>query len=270
MPDTHTDVVEYWNSRAHLGEMAGTNDIIAKQLEMQTLARQIERHEFEPGSLIVDAGCGNGLTLVYLAQRFPQYRFMGIDNSPEMVNAAKAYAESEDLETPIDFQQASVMDWEPNERPDCIYTERTLINLPDSEAQGKAIKHLCSCVKHRGIYMMMENFSEPLERLNALRMQFGLDIIVPPWHNRYMSMRWLYDLIDTMDSELAYWLTVHHYSDEYYYLSRIVNAFAASLEGHEPEYDSDINRVALVKHSPVEFDNGLGQGILYTFRGMVE
>ena len=76
-------ILAFWNERAALGELAGTNDLMIKQLEMKVIAGQIQR-----GQSVLDVGCGNGLTAFYLA-RLLSAKVHGVDYSVNMVQEAR-------------------------------------------------------------------------------------------------------------------------------------------------------------------------------------
>ena len=77
------DIHSFWNSRAVLGQAAGSNDVIAKQLEIETLASYVK-----DGDRILDFGCGNGVTALDFARRH-QVDVLGIDYAEEMIDAAR-------------------------------------------------------------------------------------------------------------------------------------------------------------------------------------
>ena len=128
--DFQKSVLQFWNSRAGLNKWAGTNDIIAKQLEIETIASYAR-----DGLRILDFGCGNGITAMELARRY-DVRVLGIDYAEEMINAANDLAQNQNFKGSVQFQVGDVQSLaEISERFDLIYTERTLINLPDWSAQ---------------------------------------------------------------------------------------------------------------------------------------
>jgi tRNA (cmo5U34)-methyltransferase len=63
-----------------------------------------------PGDLVCDLGCSTGTTLVELARRLPQsgLRFIGVDNSPAMLEKARRKADSSGLSARLDFQAADI------------------------------------------------------------------------------------------------------------------------------------------------------------------
>lgn len=253
MRGSHDSVLEFWNQRAGLGEWAGTRDVIAKRLEMETLAGFVA-----DGMRILDVGCGNGITAMEIARRF-QVKVTGIDFSPQMVAAAKGLAEGQSFRGQVDFAVGKVPGIvDLPEAFNLIYTERALINLPDWSEQQKAIREIGNLLALGALYLMCENSQNGLDELNALRERVGLKKIEPPWHNRYLVDEEL-ERGDFGDLQLE---RVVHYSSTYYLLSRVVNAWLAEQEGREPEYDSAINQLALQLPSI----GTLGQGRLWVWR----
>lgn len=245
---TVESVREYWNSRAGLGKWAGTQDLIAKELELKAIAEFVQ-----PGMKILDAGCGNGVAAIELARRF-RVEITAFDYAAEMVEAARRMAEGETLVGSICFRTGDVT--EPSNMPrdfDLVFTERVLINLPDWETQKKAIVELTGLLRVGGTYAMLENSQDGLDKINALRERTGLKPIVPPWHNRYLRD----EELQTLRLPGVTLERVIFHSSTYYLLSRVVNAWLAAREGLEPDYNSPINELAL--QLPVIGDFGQGR-----------
>jgi ubiquinone/menaquinone biosynthesis C-methylase UbiE len=238
----------YWNSRAGLGKWAGTQDLIAKELELRTIAGFVQ-----PGMRILDAGCGNGITAIEIARRF-QVEIVAIDYAAEMVQMARENAETTPLVGTIQFREGDVTHLrELAGEFDLIYTERVLINLPDWDTQRRAIAEITSLLRVGGRYAMLENSLDGLDKINVLRQQAGLDKVIPPWHNRYFQDSEVEGLIMngvTLEN-------VVYHSSTYYFLSRVVNAWLAGREGKEPDYNSPVNELAL--HLPAIGDMGQGR-----------
>ena len=248
-----TDVLDFWNSRAGLGQWAGTRDVKAKQIEMEVLAAQAR-----DGMRILEVGCGNGITALEIARRHV-VKMTAIDFAEDMIVAARGLMEGQELKGSVDFHPGDVRQLsEFSERFDLIYTERVLINLPDWEAQRDALAGILGLLAPGGCYAMLENSQDGLDALNVLRGHAGLPAIESPWHNRYFR-----------DAELATFSVsgvklekVHDYSSTYYFISRVVNAWQAAREGCEPDYEAPINELAMLL-PPI---GNVGQGRLWIWR----
>jgi len=243
----HQAVLNFWNDRARLAELAGSRDFVAKELEVSTLIKYIQ-----PGQKILEVGCGNGYTAVEFARRMA-VDIYAIDFSPEMIKSARKLADESILRGRVRFEVSDVRKLPSSEASfDLIYTERLLINLHDWPAQAKAIQDITARLKPGGCYLMCENSQDGLDRINELRETCGLDAITPPWHNRYLR-----------DSEVAALhieglklAEVNCYSSTYYFISRVVNAWLAAQEGEEPKYDAKVNQLALLLPAIGEFGQG--------------
>jgi len=239
-------VKEYWDSRAELGDKAGTQDLIAKQLEIRAIEEYVK-----DGMTILDAGCGNGTTAVELARRH-KVHILGVDFSPKMIEAAiglKVEGSELDRKGLVFFHQADIT--RKNKFPwafedfDLIYTQRAIVNLPDWETQKRTIELLGSYLKPGGIYLMCECSQDGLDAINQLREQVNLAPIVPPWHNRYLKNEEVTAFYYEQWEKGMPKLHSIDFSSTYYFLSRLVNAWLARREGKEPSYDSPVHQLAL-------------------------
>jgi SAM-dependent methyltransferase len=199
-----------------------------------------------PNSSVLDVGCGDGSTLIHLALT-KGCTGVGVDFAEIMVGEAwRAYSVSHAV-SKLEFAVGEVPDIDiPDTLFDYAITERCLINLDSYDEQHETIKKILACVKPGGSYLMMEHSQQGLNQVNELREVFGLEPIVPPWHNLYMDD----DLVDTWATEL--WRSgvadvsdIVYPASTYYLLSRVVYAKLASDEGAEPDYDSPINTIAV-------------------------
>lgn len=80
-------------------------------------------------ALVVDLGCGNGPLTLSLARRWPQARVVGVDHSPQMLEAARAL----DTDQRVEWVQADVGSWGPTSlgtAPDVVVTNATLQWVP--------------------------------------------------------------------------------------------------------------------------------------------
>lgn len=82
--------------------------------------------ELEPRR-IVDLGCGTGQHAALLKRRYPQARVIGLDSSGAMLEQARA------LGADVDWVQADLSTWTPEEPVDLIFANASLQWLPDHE-----------------------------------------------------------------------------------------------------------------------------------------
>lgn len=226
---------EFWNNRAGLKEIAGTNDFPLKGLELNLILARVPEQ-----TSVLDVGCGNGETLMRLA-REKNCTGVGLDFSEKMVALARHTSERDGLGDKVRFEIATLPDL-PEELGEFDYalTERCLINLDSEATQRQAFLKIMSKVKPGGRYLMIESSIQGLERTNELRRQLGLETMDPPWHNVFLS-----------ESSVENWGTDQYILEEvvpftstYHFLSRVVYARLAADKDEELRYDSDINMLA--------------------------
>jgi trans-aconitate 2-methyltransferase len=75
---------------------------------------------------VVDLGCGPGNLTALLTRRWPAAKVAGVDNSPEMIEAARAMALPG-----VSFELGDVRDWRPADAPDVIICNAVLQWVPD-------------------------------------------------------------------------------------------------------------------------------------------
>lgn len=80
-------------------------------------------------AVVVDLGCGNGPLTLSLVRRWPQARVVGVDQSPEMLRAAREL----DVEGRVEWVQADLARWDPGSlgaSADVIVSNATLQWVP--------------------------------------------------------------------------------------------------------------------------------------------
>ena len=227
---------ELWDARAALGDQAGTQDRIAKELAMRELRRHIHI-----GQTVLDVGCGNGQTIEYLLNWEPTLRMLGIDFSPAMIAAARERCGVTAVFSVWDLLSPLPIPTFPDGGADVAITERVLINLGTWKEQTAVIRRILDAVKPGGLYLMIENSFYGFSHINFERERRDLLRIQAPAHNRYL----IDDEIEGLRFDDATLQAVVPFSGLYYFLSRIVNARIAADNGKDPEYNSPLNRLAL-------------------------
>jgi trans-aconitate 2-methyltransferase len=80
--------------------------------------------------LIIDLGCGPGNNTELIAQRWPDALVIGVDKSPAMISAARERERPGHLE----FRQADIIEWQPDEPADIVLLNAVLQWIPDHTA----------------------------------------------------------------------------------------------------------------------------------------
>lgn len=235
----------FWNERALLGSLAGTNDFILTEIEQQFLLKNIP-----VGSRVLDMGCGNGASLIRLVTE-NNCHGVGFDFAEKMVESAKNAVRDANLDQAIALYQRTLpsvfSEWGAF---DVIYSQRSLINLKSLSDQKDAVLAVADTLESVGIYIMIECFNEGAEETNLLRRRFGLEPILAPWHNLFFDLH----EVKSWSSPAFYIENVVHISSTYHFLSRVVYAMLAAEKGEQLIYDSDINRIgALLPQTLGEF-----------------
>jgi SAM-dependent methyltransferase len=232
---TDDTILKFWDERASLGDLAGTNDFVLTGIEQSYLFETIQR-----GSRVLDIGCGNGSSLMKLIGQ-KECTGVGIDFSDEMVKLARKASQSQGLGDRVEWHRRGVPPV-PNEwgQFDIAYSQRCLINLTNVEQQKEAVLSVKDTLKNGGTYIMMECFLEGSEETNLLRRRLGLQAMDAPWHNLFFHLH----EVKSWSTPSFYLEKVVHVSSTYHFLSRVVNAKLAADSGEALRYDDAINLLA--------------------------
>jgi trans-aconitate 2-methyltransferase len=105
-----------------------------------------------------DVGCGPGNSTEVLRERYGQARIVGIDSSPDMVEAARKRLPD------IAFEVADIREWRPKEAFDAILANAVLQWIPEHET---LIPSLIAGLRAGGALavQMPDNLDEPSHRL---------------------------------------------------------------------------------------------------------
>jgi len=111
--------------RIHQGQVAGTQWDPQQYLKfsdhrLRPALELLDRVPLTECRVIYDLGCGDGQMARLMAERWPQARVWGVDNSPQMLEKAAA--------TPsrVEWMEADIQRWQPATPPDLIYSNATL------------------------------------------------------------------------------------------------------------------------------------------------
>lgn len=239
---------QYWDKRA--GEATGalnatTQDIWLRRLEVAVLIQTLEGLVLPKDAMIADMGCGDGNTLLELAQYFPDFRLLGFDYAPQMIEAAQARLSAlgalsgrvrftvGDVTDPVASTGKGVLD--------VALTDRCLINLENSSGQYAALGRIAECLRPGGMYLAIENFHEGQNAMNAARAALGLEAIPIRWHNHFFHEA-------EFRAEAARHfasITFQEFSSAYYYATRVVYSAMCKMQGVAPDYDHPIHQLSV-------------------------
>lgn len=95
-----------------------------------------------PPENIIDIGCGPGNNTQVLKQRWPNANVLGIDNSPNMINKAKA--EYPDMH----WHVADIATFETDQKFDLVYSNATIQWIPNHE---ELLPKMATLLRNKGI-----------------------------------------------------------------------------------------------------------------------
>src|SRR5262249_55714928 len=129
-----------------------TSRIIEGRVESSLISRDLEGGVWDPGQYlryagerarpffdllarvgaddpgyVADLGRGRGNLTAVLADRWPAAEVVGVDNSPEMIDAARAAARNRDR---LSFTLADIRDWRPDRKADVLLSNAVLQWVP--------------------------------------------------------------------------------------------------------------------------------------------
>lgn len=233
-------------------ELKRRYDEFATSLDHQTTASDFYLRELEidlaadyirDGMNTLDVGCGLGYAVLQYASRY-DITAHGIDYSEKMVaGARKLHAEGgHRLLGRVDFRHASVLELPFADSVfDVVTSSRCLMALLDWKLQKRALVEIHRVLKPGGVLVLMEGTLDGLERLNEMRMKFGLEPIAPDGRDRLFTLKFRESELLTFCRPL-YWLERTQRFGMYYFLSRIVQPLLVAPE--KPRYDHKLNEVA--------------------------
>lgn len=247
-------VKEYYNKKDGTSKYATSPDFNLRELEIDYILKNVE------GDNILDLGCGNGYSLMRIAQEYTG-NLVGVDFSDSMINGAIKLLNDfpGTLKSKPEFYCSDATSFIPKTGYNSINTiisERFILNLPTEKMQHDAIKHIHQLLAPKGKYIMIEGTKDGLTKLNNLRENIGLSpIINRDKHN--LSSRKFYDQqIETFLDGLFKIQSVKTF-DLYYIISRIV--YPDFIKPESPSYAHLINETARKLEMLLDFPSqGIG------------
>lgn len=259
-PSIVGEIQAYYRQRASTNKYATSPDFNLREVENEHLSRQLG-----DGLRVLDVGCGNGYSTLCYAARWSA-RFVGIDFVPEMVESARTMAGELVLRGKVEFAVGDVTQLDfPDRSFDVVISQRCLLNLPNRQAQWRAMGEVARVLKPGGRYLMLEGTLQGLHRLNAVRVMFGLDPI-PEAEGSYNWFSNKFDedeMFGVAKSLFAEAVGVQRFG-MYYFISRVIHPLLVQPEA--PRYDAPINAVACRICERIPNFDDIGHVALFMFR----
>ncbi|GAA4325396.1 trans-aconitate 2-methyltransferase [Pigmentiphaga soli] len=158
--------------------------------------------------LAADLGCGPGNSTEVVARRYPQARLIGVDNSEEMLVAARKRLPD------VEFQLADISTWDAAGPFDLLFANASLQWVPDHE---RLLPSLAGRLAPGGTLAVQvpDNLDGPAHRLMRDLAADG------PWAPRLSKaaaartglkeVGWYYDLLRPHCARVEVWLTIYHH-----------------------------------------------------------
>ena len=155
----------------HQGQVAGTRWDPAQYLKfgdhrLRPALELLDRVPLQAPGVVYDLGCGTGAVTRLMAERWPGAAVYGLDNSAEML--AKAATEP----SRVQWIEADIRDWQPDEAPDLIYSNATLHWL---DGHGELFPRLIGLLNPGGCLavQMPQSWPMPSHRLMRETLENG-------------------------------------------------------------------------------------------------
>ena len=239
---------------------ATSRDYNARELEIQSLLENII-----PGRM-VDLGCGNGVTLLRIAEKLIASEMIGVDFSEHLIEGAKRLALSSPLEKRPRFLCADAIEYiasAPDASLDCVITERFIQNLPSKERQRQVMSDIFRALKPGGRALVCEGSDEGFEKLNNLRASVGLAGIPATSADNVTAIRLEDTEFERFAGAVGFILAAKHGYSWFFTVARVLHPLLVAPES--PRFDAKINDIARQIQAHLPFDPGYGGNTLWVF-----
>ncbi len=162
-------------------KLSTMNDIFVRNEETKFIIKVVKNSKKK--LKILDIGCGNGYTLSQISN-LNKHRLFGMENNILLYNIS-----NNRLKKNANISHGDIRVLKKNylKKFDLIILQRVLINILNKSHQKKSLLNALSYLKKNGKLIVIECFESGLKRLNNLRSKYGLNIIHPKFHNKYLS-----------------------------------------------------------------------------------
>jgi tRNA (cmo5U34)-methyltransferase len=140
--------------------------------EIQRMICEMAADFAEPGSVVYDLGCSTATTLLALDPLVdPGVRFVGVDNSPEMLTKARAKIEARKVTRPFELLEADLHDFEQVDQASVVMMVLTLMFIRPLY-RPSFVKKLYERLRPGGCLLLVEKLTMENSTLNRLYINY--------------------------------------------------------------------------------------------------
>ena len=220
---TQTEVYEFWSRQAHehgQSPSASWSDYRVIEMEIAEISRHLSDDD-----RVLDIGCANGYSSLQLASA-RRVQLRGLDYVPKMIEEARTrlQAMKEQIRSSVEFDVGDITELkEPSNTYDKVVVVRVLINLGNWERQLTGLHEAVRVLKPGGLLLLSEATLQGWRRLNAFRVEWGLDEIPMPPFNQYLDE----DQVTSAVRNEAELLELSNFASTYYVGTRVLKPLLA-------------------------------------------
>ena len=236
---------------------ATSRDYNARELEIQSIIENAK------SGIVLDVGCGNGFTLLRIAEKLTG-QFTGVDFSEHLINGARALADSASIANKPQFECADAVDYLRNQSTnsiDCVISERFIQNLPSVEWQHSVIGDIFRVLRPGGRALICEGSETGFERLNDLRDKVGLSRIPATSADNISAIRLNDTSFEQYCEKIGFRLLRKCGYSLFFLITRVLHPLLVAPAS--PRFDAEINNLARTMQSHSPFEAGYGGNELW-------
>lgn len=184
---SNAQIYDFWSRQAaeHLQSPAASwSDFRVIEMEIEQISQRLR-----DGDRVLDVGCANGFSSVQFAAR-REIKLRGLDYIPKMIDEARQRVKesARTLRGSVEFDVGDITQLaEADSSYDKVVVIRVLINLGNWERQRQGLQECIRVLRPGGMLLLSEATRQGWERLNRLRVEWGLpEIPIPPF-NEYLD-----------------------------------------------------------------------------------
>ena len=273
---TDTDYEDYWSmtetdrqnflkesygKRDAKDPYATSRDFNLRELEIELIKKLIDKE-----GDILDLGCGNGYTLISLANQLKNCKMTGVDFSSNLIEGANHILNERksELKSIPDFINADAIEFlnsEKEESYDYIITERFIQNLPSEKTQQDVLSNIHRILKPGGKLLMCEGSEDGFDQLNKIRAKVGLETTPATSKDNVSAIRIKDNEFEDIAKNLGFIEDEKYGFSNYFLISRVLHPLY--VKPQNPRFDSKLNEFARIIQENSPFDTGFGSNALW-------